>query len=474
MQFPIIGKINRPLFWLVAILSVGGMTVGTATYLITREEQNYNLDKLTVTVKRKNLQLQIEASGTVQPIQSVNISPKTAGRIEELYVEQGDSLEKGEAIARMENDQLQAQVEQAQGNLEETLAQLAEARAGSRVEEIQQARASFQQAQARLAEAKARIPENIRQLEFQVEAARSRYELAEKRLNRNETLLAEGAISEDRFDEIRSEYRNTEANLAEARQRLQQARNTDRPEVQRLEAEVSQAQANLKQLQKGSREEEIDRLEASVRSARGRLRDAQIQLEDATIEAPFSGIVSQKYTTQGSFVTPTTSASSTAAATSTSIIALANGLEVLAKVPEIDVTSLQAEQSVEIIAEAFPDQVFEGEVKLIAPEAVVEDNVTSFEVRIELLSGVEKLRSGMNVDVTFLGEEKQSLVIPTVAVVTQDGETGVMVVNEEQEPEFQPVTLGLTIENQTQVLKGLEERDRVFIDLPEQFQPDNR
>ncbi|MFP4337759.1 MAG: efflux RND transporter periplasmic adaptor subunit [Halothece sp.] len=472
MQFPKIGKVNRPLLWLVAMISVGVTTVTLTTYLMSRGRQNYNLDELTVTVERQNLQLQVEASGTVQPVQSVNISPKTAGRIEELYVEQGDLVEKGEVIARMENEQLEAQVEQAQANLEEALAQLAEAQAGSRSEEIEQANASLQQAQAQLAEAQARIPENIQQLQSQVESAQSRFELAEQRLNRNETLLAEGAISQDRFDEVRSEYRNAQANLAEARQRLQQARNTDRPEIERLEAEVSQARANLQQLQRGSRQEEIDRLEATVRSARGRLREAQIELEDTLVKAPFSGVVSQKYTTEGSFVTPTTSASSTAAATSTSIIAIADGLEVLAKVPEIDVTSLQAGQTVEIIADAFPDQMFDGEIQLIAPEAVVEDNVTSFEVRIELLSGLEKLRSGMNVDVTFLGDETEALVIPTVAVVTQEGETGVMVVNEEEEPEFQPVTLGLTIENQTQVLEGLEERDRVFIDLPPELRQD--
>lgn len=471
MQFLKFDKINRSFLWLVAIVTVGASTVAITTYLITRGRQDYNLEELTVTVERQNLQLQIEASGTVQPLQSVNMSPKTAGRIEELYVEQGDAVERGEAIARMEDQQLQAQVEQAQANLEEALAQLAQARAGSRSEEIEQANASLQQAQARLSEAQARIPENLNQLQSQVEAAQSRYELAQQRLNRNETLLVEGAISQDRFDELRSEYRNAEANLGEARQRLQQARNTDRPEIERLQAEVAQARANLQQVQSGSRQEEIERLEAAVRSARGRLREAEIQREDTIIRAPFTGIISQKYATEGSFVTPTTSASSTAAATSTSIVALANGLEVLAKVPEIDVTSLEAGQLVEIIADAFPDQRFEGQIQLIAPEAVVEDNVTSFEVKIELLSGLEQLRSGMNVDVTFLGDETEALVIPTVAVVTQDGETGVMVLNEEEEPEFQPVTLGSTIENQTQVLDGLEERDRVFIDLPQEFMP---
>ena len=137
--------------------------------------------------------------------------------------------------------------------------------------------------------------------------------------------------------------------------------------------------------------------------------------------------------------------------------------------PEVDVGQLQPGQQVEIVADAYPDRVFLGKVKRIAPEAVVEDNVTSFEVRVTLLTGQDQLRSKMNVDVTFLGQKlKDTLVVPTVAIVTQEGETGVMIVNEDNKPEFKPVTIGLTLRDKTQVLEGLSNKDRVFIDLPKE------
>jgi len=360
MTLPGMGKLKRPLPWLVGVVAVGAFTAGTTTYFLNRGKQDYNLQELTVAVKQQDLRATIEASGTVKPIQSVNVSPKTAGRLEQLYVEQGDRVEQGQALAKMENDQLQAQLERAQSNLAEAQAQLAEAKAGSRIEQIEQADARLAQTKARLEEAKARIPENIAQLESQVESAQSQYELAKERLNRNEMLLAEGAIAEDRFDEVSNQYRNAKAALAESRQRLQQAKNTNRPEIQRLEAEVAEARANLQQLKRGTREQEIDRLQAAVNAAKAQYRETQIQYEDSTVEAPFSGIVTQKYATEGAFVTPTTSASSTAAATSTSIVALAKGLEILAKVPEVDVTQLKKGQPVEIIADAFPNQVFKG------------------------------------------------------------------------------------------------------------------
>jgi HlyD family secretion protein len=194
----------------------------------------------------------------------------------------------------------------------------------------------------------------------------------------------------------------------------------------------------------------------------------KVRFQDTFIRAPFDGIVTQRYATEGAFVTPTTSASSTASATSSSILALARGLEVIAKVPEIDLNQLQRGPPVKIVADAYPDLTFQGIVKKIAPEAVVEQNVTSFEVTIGILTGQEKLLSKMNVETTFLGRPLiNAIVVPTVAIVTEEGETGVMVADENGQPQFKPVTIGITIEEQTQILSGLLPGEKVFIDLPD-------
>ena len=237
---------------------------------------------------------------------------------------------------------------------------------------------------------------------------------------------------------------------------------------------MAEARQALRQLQNGTRPEEIVQAEAAVAASVGQLKVVQVQLEDTMIRAPFSGIVTQKYATEGAFVTPTTSASSTASATSTSIVAIARGVEIVAEVPEVDVGQIKQGQPVEIVADAYPDQVFKGHVRLIAPEAVVEQNVTSFQVRVAIDTGKKELRSGMNVDVTFLGETLQgALMVPTVAIVTEEGKTGVLIPDEQDKAEFRPVTIGPSIQDQTQVLSGLEEGDRVFIDLPKDQKPKN-
>ncbi|MEM1280512.1 MAG: HlyD family secretion protein, partial [Cyanobacteria bacterium P01_H01_bin.152] len=137
-------------------------------------------------------------------------------------------------------------------------------------------------------------------------------------------------------------------------------------------------------------------------------------------------------------------------------------------VSEASIAQVQVGQSVEIVADAFPQQVFTGEVKRIAPEAVIENNVTLFQVVVTPLTGLDQLKSGMTVDATFIGETVvDALMVPTVAIATEAGQLGVQIADEAGKPRFQPVTVGLTQDGQTQILSGLEADDRVFLDVPD-------
>lgn len=433
MQLPMIGKVEKPTPWIIGLIVAGGLGIsGTAVLVNRAAAPRENISELTIPVQSQDLRVQIAANGTMVPIQSVNLSPKAAGIVKELYVEQGDRVAAGDVVARMDSSTLEAELAQAQANLSQAQANLAKARAGNTNAAIAQVQASVAQAEAQVREAEARL------------------DLANDRVRRNETLATEGAISRDRLDEVISEADRARASVEQA------------------QAGVREARRRLEDLQNGSRPEDIAVAEARVREAEGRVQAVRTQLEDTAVRAPFAGVITQKYATEGAFVTPTTSASTNSSATSTSVVALASGLEVLAEVPEVDISQISEGQGVEIVADAFPDQVFQGKVRLIAPAAVEEQNVTSFQVRVALVTGKDKLRSGMNVDLTFLGKQlDQALVVPTVAIVTQAGQTGVLVTDAENQPTFKPVTIGPTIGNQTQVLQGLETGERVFVELPE-------
>jgi len=475
IQLPLIGKVKNPSRWVLGLLTASVVVIGSTTYLIVnRATPKLDVAELTVPVQSQDVTLRITASGKVVPVQSVNLSPKTSGRLAQLRVEQGDRVEQGQIIARMDDADIQAQLTQTRANLAQAQAQLAQARAGSRPEEIGQAKARLAQAEAQLSQARAgsRV-EEIAQAKAQVDAAAARVNLTASRVQRNRNLYQQGAISQDKLDEVLADDRSARAALQEAQRRLAQLQNGSRSEeIAQRQAAVSEARQALQQLQNGSRPEEIAQAEAAVDAAVGQLQAVQVQLRDTMIRAPFSGVITQKYATEGAFVTPTTSASNTASATSSSIVAIARGLEVLAQVPEVDIGQIKQRQQVEIIADAYPDQVFKGHVRLISPEAVVEQNVTSFQVRVAIDTGKNELRSGMNVDVTFLGKALQdALVVPTVAIVTEKGKTGVLIPDQKQNPQFRPVTIGPSIEDQTQILSGLKAGDRLFIDLPKDQKP---
>lgn len=232
-------------------------------------------------------------------------------------------------------------------------------------------------------------------------------------------------------------------------------------------ARIDEAEQRLIDQQDGNDAETIAQAEARLTRAQGQLQAVEVQLSDTEVRAPFDGIVTQRFASEGAFVTPTATASDVTSATSTAIIAIASGLEVIAEVPEADISKISVGQSVEVQADAYLEETFEGEVRLIAPEAIEQQNVTVFQVRVQLLTGIAQLRSNMNTNVTFLGDRlEEALVIPAVAVITQGGESGVLVPGENGRAEFEPVVLGAPTGDRIQILDGLDEGDRVFIDLP--------
>lgn len=420
--------------WLIVVLLIVLLGGG---FIALRVLANINQNSTTINdktelVESKSLAIKIKSSGSVVPIETVNLSPKQAGKLVELLVEQGARVTKGQVIAKMDNTNLIPQLYQAQAVAAASEANLAKLRNGSRAEDIAAAAARVESARGR------------------VEAARSRLALTNMRTTRFRGLQTEGAISSDRLDEVLTDDRSAQAELATAQANLIEATG------------LSEGTRN------GSRAEDILQAEAQLAQAIAGIRAIEVQIEDTIIRAPFAGIVTQKYANAGAFVTPTTTASASNSSTSTSIVAIANGLEIIAKVPEVDISQIKIGQEVEIIADAFPSEVFKGKVRLIAPEAVIEQNVTSFQVRVTLETGKDKLQSGMNTDLRFIGQViDTALVVPTVAIVTQNGKTGLLVADEKGKPKFQPVTIGTTVDNQTQILSGVKIGDRVFVKQPE-------
>jgi HlyD family secretion protein len=466
VELPLFGKVTKPKAWIITASTIGIVSFAAGTFAWVRH-QNAPIDlaPYTVAVKSEPFTLRITASGTVVPFQTVNISPKNAGILEKLFAEQGDRIEEGQLIAQMDQRDVKGQLLQAQATVSQARAKLERARNGSRVEEIAQAKARVAQSKAQLNTLEnGSRQQDIAQAQAQVTSAQARLDLANAKKKQYTDLVNSGAISQERYNEVATEARTAEATLAEVKQRLAlQDQGPRSEEIDRARANLGEVTAAYDLVKNGSRPEDIRQAEADVAAATGQLQVAQARFADTIIRAPFNGVITQKYATEGAFVTPTTS---------TSIVALAKGLEILAKVPEVDIGQIRQGQMVEVRVDAYPDKVFQGRVRLISPEAIVEQSVTSFQVRVSVLTGQRQLLSGMNTDLTFLGKTMQdALVVPTVAIATQKGQTGVYVPDKDNKPKFQPITVGSTVKDKSQVLSGLNSNQKVFIDFPKNLKP---
>ncbi|MEC4815035.1 MAG: efflux RND transporter periplasmic adaptor subunit [Scytonema sp. PMC 1069.18] len=471
---------------IIGTLAGGGYAVYYQTTIAPRQEARSQIR--TAPVERATLPITIAANGTIQPKQSTNVSPKSSGRLKSLLVEEGDSVKAGQILAYMDDSNLQGQLLQAKGQLTAAQANLEKVTAGNRPQEIAQAEARLRDAQANLDRLESgNRPEDIAKAEADVKKnealitqAQSRLELAQARAKRLQVVVTEGAISRDSYEEALTEERNAKDNLAAAKATLvvaqeelaKQKNGYQSQEIAQARAQVEEAKQALALAKAGSRPEDIAQARAQVTQAQGGLQTAQNQIEDTVIRAPFDGIVTNKYADPGDFVTPTTSGSDVSSATSSSILSLASTYQVVANVAETDISNIRVGQSVTIKADAYPDKTFKGKVSQIAAQATVESNVTSFQIKVDILSDPEKrLVPGMNVDVKFnVGDLKNAMVIPTVAIVRQQNGTGVLIMRENGRPRFTPIVTGVTVDNKTEVRSGLEGDETVVISAPRRSQ----
>ncbi|MBX5490126.1 MAG: efflux RND transporter periplasmic adaptor subunit [Chloroflexi bacterium] len=218
-------------------------------------------------VGRGNLAATFTYSGSIQSRASVNVLPRATGRIERLYVDVGSPVKAGDVIAELDRTQLDAQVRQAEGALQNAQARLDLLLAGARPEDVEAARAALQAAEARLAQ----MLQGGRSED--VAAAEANLQAAQARLNQ----LLEGP-TEAEVAAARAAVDSAKANLQSSQQRLQQLLAGGSPEEQRqADAAVEQALARREALrnppadQLAAARTALDQAEATRAAAQARL-----------------------------------------------------------------------------------------------------------------------------------------------------------------------------------------------------------
>jgi HlyD family secretion protein len=457
------------LFWLFTVLVVGGISYIAYQQVVVLPSQQAKRRVLTSPVERRTLPILITANGTVKPERSINISPKNSGILKSLLVKEGDFVTRGQIIAYMDDSNFQGQLTQAKGQLAQAEANLNRILAGNRPQDIAQAQAQLNEVEANLRKLEAgNRPQDIAQAQARLRSSQANLTKAEDDFRRNQQLYNSGAISLQIVNQKKADRDSAQAQVIEAQQALNLQKIGSRPEdIAQARAVVEQRRQAWELLKAGSRKEEIDAARAQVISARGSLQNIQAQINDTILRAPFDGLVTKKFADPGAFVTPTTSASSVSSSLSSSILSLSSNNEVVADLAESNIARVRIGQKVTIKADAYPDQTFAGTVNQIAAQATVEQNVTSFQIKVSLEDPERLLLSGMNVEANFnVGKLENALVVPTAAVVRRQNSTGVFVAGADNEPQFKRIETGVTVNNFTEVKSGLEGKEKVLLSFP--------
>ncbi|MGA7937083.1 MAG: efflux RND transporter periplasmic adaptor subunit [Kovacikia sp.] len=413
-------KLDTGWRWFLIGLALIGIGITLYFFLLARPNPD-KYEKFLTTVEQVSTDVRITSAGTVAPNRKANVGPKDQGLLTELYVEQGQAVKKGQILARMDSSRLVHEVEEAKAAADAARARYLESRNGSRRQDISQAEAERRSAQAR-------------------------FSIAQDNYNRFKQLRDEGVVNNIDF-------------------------NTRSLELDQAWEALKGTEQKLNLLKTGSRYEQVLAAKAEVDRTRALLANARSRFNDLTIRAPFTGIVSQRYAQAGSFVSPNSNTQGDSA-TSSSILLLIDRLEVLATVAESDIARIQVGQPVEITTTAFPGKIFKGKVRLVAPEAVQDNGITQFQVRVQLNDEAAKtLKSRLNVTVNFIaGEIKDTLAVPTAAVITNKaGKTGVLVPDPKKGPVFREVISGQNLGDKTQIVSGLKEGAQIFTKVPPDF-----
>ncbi|WP_138505883.1 efflux RND transporter periplasmic adaptor subunit [Nostoc sp. PA-18-2419] len=462
------------LSWLLVLALLGGIGYAVYYQVTVVPHQQARRRMVTRAVQRQNLVVKVSANGEVKPERLINLSPKNSGVLKTLLVKEGDIVKQGQILAYMDDSNLRGQLTSAQGQLAQAEANLQKAQAGNRPQDIAQAQAQLDEAEANLQKVQAgNRSQDIAQAQARLQSAQANLSKAEDDFRRNQQLYNAGGISLQTLNQNRADKDSAQAAVNEAQQALAlQKAGSRKEDIEQARAVVNQRQQALALLKAGSRKEDIDAARAQVTSARGSLQNIQAEINDTIIRAPFDSVVTKKYADPGAFVTPTTASSDVSSATSSSILSLASTNEVVANLAETNISKISLGQKVTIQADAYPGKTFEGKVRQIAAQSVVEQNVTSFEVRVSLSDPQMLLRSGMNVEADFqVGEVKNALVVPTASVVRQENATGVFVPGKNNRPVFTPIETGITANNFTEVKSGLTGNERVLLSFPPGSRP---
>lgn len=358
----------------------------------------------------------IRVSGNIE-LTEINIAFKTAGRLIERNVDEGDNVKKGEILARLDRDQLVAErarevaalqaaeteVEQAETSIQWEKANLAA--------DVEQKRADLSSNDSKLLELKnGSRPQEIREAKAAVDAAQSEFERAKSDWARAQTLFKDDDISAEQYDQFRDRWQSAEAALKQAQERNALVVAGPRVEdiesqaavVQRARGALKMAEANALEVKR--REQELATRRADIEQSKASIALIDSQLADTIAVCPVDGVVLVKAADIGEILAPGTT------------VVTVGDIDhpwLRGYIDEKDLGRVKIGSKARVTTDSYPGKVYNGHVSFIASEAeFTPKQIQTQEERVKLVYRIKidvenpnrELKSNMPADADIVTE----------------------------------------------------------------------
>lgn len=401
---------------LIAIIVIG------VVLAIQKSKNNSNKPKeVTIeTVGLRDIVESVTASGKIYAEEEVKISSDVSGEIVQLFVKEGQYVQKGDLLAKIQPESYQAMVDQSEAQYNNALANL------------KNMQASYSNALAK---------------QKQVEA---QYQNAELAYNRAKELHAKKSISTAELEQAEMTFRTSKA------------------EIEAMKETIKGAQYA------------VEGAQASVKGAQASIKDAKSNLVKTSIVAPMSGIVSLLNVEQGEKVVGTLQMTGTEMMR---ISNFAN-MEVRVDVSENEIIKVSIGDTADVEVDAYNGRKFKGVVTQVSNSSKGSANATlsteqssNFVVRVRILEssyadlvgeGKKPFYPGMSATVDiFTRTEKQAVVVPIQSVVTREDSVSnetieVIFVEKDGIAQQTPVEVGIQDDSYIHVIVGVKKDDKII------------
>jgi HlyD family secretion protein len=402
-------------------------------------------------VVREDLASVVTASGEVKPRNYINIGAEFAGQLTDILVKEGDTVNKGQLVARIDEAQSAADVM------------------------AQKAALSASEADAAASEATYKAgDDNINALQATLQRTKADLERYDQDYKRAQQLFQQGLIAKQDFEQRNAAYQSQQAAVAEAESRIVQAR-----------AQLSQYKAQLAGSQR-----KIAQNEANL----SRFNDI---LKKHNVVAPIAGLVTYLPVRMGETVVPGIQNS---AASTIMTIADMSIVTSEVKVDESDIVNIKLNQPAEITVDAIPNKIFVGHVIEIGNTAILRStglaasqSTTSsqeakdFKVVVAMDNPPDEIRPGLSCTAKITTATRknvlaipiQSLTVrtkgdldtsknkplnpdPATVKANKEEVTGVFLVSADNKAPFRKVETGISGATDIEVLSGLKEGEQII------------